>query len=108
MGKFMTARVMGKGKILLKFTFVKLLSSSNVLNVSSLCRNLVSGILLNKAGLKTIVGDDKVIICHNGVFVRTGYLNRSFFVLNLTSETINGNASSVAHIVESIDIWVVG
>ena len=49
------ARVMGKVKILLKFTSGKLLSLSNVLNVSSLHRNLVSNILLNKAGLKIVV-----------------------------------------------------
>jgi len=64
----MTARVIGKGKIFLNFTYGKLLSLSNVLYVSFLRRNLVSGILLNKARLKAIVGDDNVVISHNGIF----------------------------------------
>ena len=75
-----TTRVMGKGKILLKFTFGKLLSLSNVLYVPSLRRNFVSGILLNKDGLKTVIRDDKVVISQNGVFSRKGYLNGSLLV----------------------------
>ena len=93
-GNSTTARVMGKIKILLKFTFGKLLSLSNVLYVPSLHRNLVSGILLNKAGLKTVTEDDKVVISCNGVFVGKGYLNGSPFVLSLTSKILNGNAST--------------
>ena len=92
MGNSTTTRVMGKGKILLKFTSGKLLSLSNVLYVPSLYRNLISNILVNKAGLKTIVRDDKVVISHNRVFVGKGYLNESLFVLNLASEIIDGNA----------------
>ena len=77
MGNSTTARVMGKGKILLKFTSGKLRSLSNVLYVPPLHRNLVSGILLNNSGLKTVVEDDKVGISRNGVFVGKGYLNGS-------------------------------
>jgi len=105
-----TARVMSKGKILLKFTSSKLLSLrinklpslSNVLYVPSFHRNLVSGILVKKAGLKIIVGDDKVIISHYGVFVGKVYLNGSLF--NLVSETMGGNASSSAYIAKSVDL----
>jgi len=85
MGNSTDARVMGKGKILLKFASGKLLSLTNVLYVPSLRRNLISSILLNKVGLKTIARDDKV-----GVFVGKVYLNGSLFVLNLVSETICG------------------
>ena len=60
---------MGKKKILPKFKSGKLLFLSNVLYVPYLRRNLVSIILLNKAGLKTIVRDDKVVISRKGVFV---------------------------------------
>ena len=69
MGNFTTATVMGKWKIPLKFASGKLLSLSNVLYVSFLHRSLVPGILLNKAGMKTVVGDDKVVISHNDAFV---------------------------------------
>ena len=96
---------MDKGKILLKFTFGKLLSLSNVLYVPSLHRTLISDILLNKVRLKTIVGDDKVVMSHNGVFFGKGYLNGSLFVLNLASETMNENPSNSAYIAESVDLW---
>jgi len=105
MGNSATTRVMGKGNILLKFTYGKLLSLSNVLYMSFLRRNLVSLTLLNKARLKTIVGDDKVAISHNGVFVRNGYLNKSLFVLNVASETLNEDTSTSAYIADSVDLW---
>ena len=75
-----------------------------MLYVSFLHKNLVSDRLLNKAVLKTVVGDDKVVISHNGVFVGKGYLNGRLFVLNLASDTINENASSSTYIVESVDL----
>jgi len=105
MGNYITARVMDKEKILLKFTSDKLLPLSNMLYAPFLSRNLVSGILLNKGGLKNVVGDDKVVISHNGVFVGKRYMNGSLFILNLASETMNENASSAAYIAESVDLW---
>ena len=61
-----TTRVIGKGKTLPKLTSGKSLSLSSVLHVSSLHKNLDSGILLNEVGLKTIVGDHKAVISRNG------------------------------------------
>ena len=75
--------IMGKENILLKFNSGKLLSLSNVLCVPSLRGNLVSGILFNKAELRTVVGDNRVVISRNGVFVGKGCLNGSLFVLIL-------------------------
>ena len=72
--------------------------------VPFLNRNLVSGILLNNARLITVVGDDKVVIFSNEVFVRKGYLNESLFVLNVASKTLNGNSFSLAYFVESVDL----
>ena len=100
-----TARVMGKGKILLKSTSSKLLSLRNVLYVSFLCGNLVSCILLNKAALKTVVVHDKVVIAYNEVFVGKGYMNGSLSVLNLISKTLNGNAFTSTYIAVSVDLW---
>ena len=54
--------------------------------------------------MKTVVGDGKVIISHNGVFVRKGYLNGRLFVLNHASETMNENASSSAYIAEYLNL----
>ena len=55
--------------------------------------------------MKTVVGDEKVVISHNGIFVAKGYLNGSLFVLNLASETMNENASSSAYIAKFVDLW---
>ena len=55
------ARVISKGKILVKFTYGKLLCLSNVLYLSSLNRNLVYGVLLNNVKLKAIVGYDQLL-----------------------------------------------
>ncbi|KAA0033483.1 ty1-copia retrotransposon protein [Cucumis melo var. makuwa] len=80
-----TAGVIEKGKIILKLTFEKTLSLSNVLYVSSLSRNLVSGSLLNQAGLKIVLEGDKVVLTKNGKFVGKGYLSNGLFVLNTVS-----------------------
>jgi len=103
MGNSTTIRVIGKEKILVKFTFGKLLS--NLFYVPSLRSNLLFGILLNKAGLKTVAKDEKVIISRNGLFVGKGYLNENLFVINLAPETLNGNPSTSVYIVESVDLW---
>ena len=69
MGNSAAVRVMGKGKILLRFASSKLLFRSNVLYVLFLLINLISGILFNEAGLKTILRDGKVVLSHHGVLL---------------------------------------
>ncbi|KAL0364985.1 UNVERIFIED_CONTAM: putative 12-oxophytodienoate reductase 11 [Sesamum angustifolium] len=59
MGNSATAGVMGKGKVLLKLTSGKILALLDVLYVPSLRRNLISGSLLNKVGLKIVLESDK-------------------------------------------------
>ncbi|KAK9697052.1 hypothetical protein RND81_08G012000 [Saponaria officinalis] len=75
MGNSPSALITGKGKIFLKLTSGKTLALTNVLLVPSLRRNLVSGALLNKAGLKLIFEADKVVMSRNGEFVGKGYLS---------------------------------
>jgi len=87
MGNSITTSVMDKGNILLKFTSNKLWSLSNVLYLPSLHRSSISAILLNKDGLKTIVGDNKFVISRNTVFVGKGYAKGNLFLLNIGSET---------------------
>jgi len=65
MGNSSSTAIMGKGKIFLKLTSGKTLALNNVLYVPSLRRNLVSGALLNKAGLKLVFEADKVVMSHN-------------------------------------------
>ncbi|KAL0319882.1 UNVERIFIED_CONTAM: hypothetical protein Sradi_5249700 [Sesamum radiatum] len=60
MGNSTTVRVLKKGKIFLKLTSGKTLALNDVLYVPSLRRNLISGGLLNKAGLKIMLEADKL------------------------------------------------
>ncbi|XP_021764848.1 uncharacterized protein LOC110729418 [Chenopodium quinoa] len=91
MGNSSTAGVLGKGKVHLKLTSTKTLFLNNVLYVPFLRRNLVSGALLNKAGLKFVFEADKIVMTKNGDFVGKGYLNNGLFVLNVMNE--NGSTS---------------
>nr|XP_016471390.1 PREDICTED: uncharacterized protein LOC107793528 [Nicotiana tabacum] len=105
MGNSTTVGVIGKGKVLLKLTFGKALALNNVLYVPSICRNLVSGALLKKAGLKLIFESNKIVISRGGDFVGKGYLNGGLFVLNIVQEiTSNVSTSNSAYIAESIDL----
>ncbi|KAK4382271.1 Retrovirus-related Pol polyprotein from transposon TNT 1-94 [Sesamum angolense] len=72
MGNSTTTGVLGKGNIFLKLTSGKTLALIDVLYVPFLRRNLISGSLLNKAGLKIVLEADKVIITKNGDFVGKG------------------------------------
>ncbi|XP_074314440.1 uncharacterized protein LOC141649653 [Silene latifolia] len=62
MGNSSSAIITGKGNIFLKLTSGKTLALNNVLYVPTLGRNLVSGALLNKAGVKLVFETDKVVI----------------------------------------------
>ncbi|KAA0052337.1 ty1-copia retrotransposon protein [Cucumis melo var. makuwa] len=71
-----TIGVIGKVNVILKLTSGKTLSLSNVLYVTSLRRNLVSGSLLNRAGLKIVL-----------------------------EASMNANASSSVYMIESVNLW---
>ncbi|KAL0388011.1 UNVERIFIED_CONTAM: hypothetical protein Sradi_2682900, partial [Sesamum radiatum] len=80
MGNSTTAGVLGKGQIILKLTSGKTLALIDILYVSSLHRNLVSG--------------------------RKGYLSDGLFVLNtVPAMFFNKNSPNSAYFIESIDVW---
>ena len=120
MGNSSSAEIKGKGKILLKLTSGKTLALKNTLYVPSLRRNLVSGALLNKAGLRLVFEADKVVMSRNGEFVGKGYLCGGLFILNtepisafnsVASTSVSAGVSEInkmstsAYIAESIDVW---
>lgn len=82
LGDARTASVAGKGKVLLKLTSGKSLALHSVLHVPNMRRNLVSGSLLNKAGIKLVFEADKVVLTRNGDFVGKGYCHGGLFVLD--------------------------
>ena len=105
MGNATTAGVLGKGKVLLKFTSGKFLCLNNVLYVPSLRRNLVSGSLLDIAGFEVNQKAGKVVILRNGVFIGKGYRSGGLYVLNIAPNNANEKASSSSYIAKSVDLW---
>ncbi|KAE8670806.1 hypothetical protein F3Y22_tig00112079pilonHSYRG00011 [Hibiscus syriacus] len=67
MGNSSSSEVLGKGKVLLKLTSGKTLALNNALYVPALRRNLISGGLLNKAGIKLVFEADKLVLSRNGL-----------------------------------------
>jgi len=68
MGKASIGKILGKGKIS-KLTSGKILSLSNVLYVPKMHRNLISGYILNKIGIKMMFKSDKLILTRGGDFI---------------------------------------
>ncbi|KAK9733020.1 hypothetical protein RND81_04G038700 [Saponaria officinalis] len=75
--------VLDIGKVHLKLTFGKVLTLDNVLYVPDMRRNLISGALLYKVGLKLIFESDKLVMSKNGQFVGKGFRNDGLFFLTL-------------------------
>ncbi|XP_075491105.1 uncharacterized protein LOC142529455 [Primulina tabacum] len=72
MGNSATSDIKGQGKVVLKMTSGKELTLNNVLYVSNIRKNLLSGSLLNKHGFRIVFESDKVILLKSGMFVGKG------------------------------------
>ena len=103
MGNSSTVSVLGKGKVFLKLTSGKTIALQNVLHVPDIRRNLISGALLNKAGIKLTFESDKLVLTRNGDFVGKGFCNGGLFVLDVVSDNKTPTAS--VYIAESVSLW---
>nr|GEV08527.1 hypothetical protein [Tanacetum cinerariifolium] len=83
MGDEHFAPVHGKGSVALEISSGKTVTLFNVLYVPKLCKNLVSGPVLNNCGYNQVYEFDKYILSKCGVFVGFGYYNNGMFMLNL-------------------------
>lgn len=105
-GNSATSKVEGQGKVMLKMTLGNEFSLNDVLYVSSISKNLVSGSLLSKTGFKLVFELDKVILTKNGMYVRKEYMSNVFFKLNVMTVILNINKiSSPVYMVELSDVW---
>nr|GME15678.1 Retrovirus-related Pol polyprotein from transposon TNT 1-94 [Ipomoea batatas] len=84
MGNSSVSEVSGKGKIELMLYSGKKLMLRDVLYVPSLRRNLISGALLNKAGIKLVFESNRLIMTLCGQFLGKGYLRGGLFVLDIS------------------------
>nr|GEX39015.1 zinc finger, CCHC-type [Tanacetum cinerariifolium] len=101
------APVHGEGSVALEFSFEKTVTLFNVLYVPKLCKNLVSGHVLNKCGYIQVYKSDKYILSKCGVFVGFGYYNNGMFMLNLNKVSDDSDSvymSSSSTVVNS-SLW---
>ncbi|GJW99868.1 retrovirus-related pol polyprotein from transposon TNT 1-94 [Tanacetum coccineum] len=106
MGNSATADIKGEGDVVLKMTSKKELKLTNVLYVSEIRKNLVSGWLLNKFGFRLVFESDKFVLSKNQVYVGKGYAMNGMFKLNVmvVKNEINKMNSS-AYLIESSNVW---
>ena len=83
MGNSATSNIKGQGKEVLKTTFGKELILKNVLYVPEICKNLVSGSLLNSHGLQLVFELDKFVLSKSGMYVGKGYMGGGMWKLNV-------------------------
>ncbi|KAA0051004.1 ty1-copia retrotransposon protein [Cucumis melo var. makuwa] len=83
-------------------TKILLMENAYSWKTQPLQENLVSGSLLNRAGLKIVLEGDKVVLTKNGEFIGKGYLSNALFVLNTIP--MNANASSSDYMIESVNL----
>ena len=83
MGDSRSSLVIGKGKVLLKLTYKKVLTLSDVLHMPDIHWNLILVSLLGKAGVRVMFDSDKIVLTNNDVFVGKSYCNQGLFMLNV-------------------------
>ena len=85
-------KVLGSGKVELKFTSGRVLTLKDVLYTSYMRKNLMSSFLLNKAGFKQTVESDNYVITKKGLFVGKGYACDGMFKLNIENNKESTNS----------------
>ena len=108
MGNSSTSKVEGNGKVVLKMTMGKYLTLKDVLHVSDIHKNPVSGSLLSKNGFKLVFESDKFSLFKSGMYVGEGYLSNDLFKMNvmIVFPIIDNNKSiSSVYMLESSNVW---
>ena len=77
MGNSATSKIKGQRKVVLKMTYGKELTLTNVLYVPKIRKNLVFGSLLNNHGFKLVFESNKFVLSKSGMYVGKGYVSDS-------------------------------
>ncbi|XP_050889487.1 uncharacterized protein LOC127094740 [Lathyrus oleraceus] len=104
MGNEVRSKVVGTGSVELNFTSGKKVTLVNVLHVPDMNRNLVSGDLLGKPGIKSVYESGKLILTRNGVFIGKGYSAEGMIKL-CTNDNIINEISNSAYMLDSVSLW---
>ena len=105
MGNFTTSEIKGQGKVLLKTTYGKEVTMTNVLYIPEICKNLVFGSLLNNHG-QMVFESDKFFLSKRGMYVRKGYMSDGMWKLNVMTiiKSNMNKVSSSAYMLESSNL----
>ncbi|KAJ0011226.1 hypothetical protein Pint_34127 [Pistacia integerrima] len=107
MGNSTTSEIEGQGKVVSKMTSGKEITLNNVMYMQEICKNIVSGSLLNKHGFYIVFESDKVVLSKNRMYVGKGYVSDGLFKFNVCvvkPNSINKRISS-AYLLESSYVW---
>ena len=107
MGNFATFEIKDQGKVVLKMTFGKELTLTNVLDVPEIRKNLVFGSLLNNHGFKLVLESNKFVLSKSRMYVGKGHMIDDMWKLNVMTiiKSYMNKASCFAYILESSNIW---
>ena len=107
MGNSATLEIKGQGKVVLKMTYRKELTLTNVLHVPGIRKNLVCGSLLNSHGFRLVFEFDKFVFSNSGMYVGKGYMSDDMWKLNVMAiiKSYMNKASSYAYFLESYNLW---
>ena len=83
MGNSATSEIKGQGKVVLKITYRKEVTLTNVLYVPEICKNLVSGSLLNSHGFRMVFESDMFVLSKSVMYVKKGYMSDGMRKLNV-------------------------
>ena len=75
MGNSITFEIKGQGKMVLKMTFRKEVTLTNVLYVPDICKNLVSSSLLNSHGFRMVFESNKFVLSKSGMYIGKGFMS---------------------------------
>ena len=79
MGNSAVSKVEGKGKVIPKWTSGKELTLNDVLHVSDIRKNLISGSILSEKGFRIVFESDKFVLTKGRMYVGKGYLVDGLF-----------------------------
>ena len=84
MGNSTTSKIKGQGKVVLKMTSGKELTSTNVLYVLEIRKNLVFGPFLNSRGFRSVFESDKFVLSKREMYVGKGYMSDGMWKLTIS------------------------
>ena len=107
MGNSATFEIKGQGKVILKMTFGKELTLTNVLYGPKIRKNLVSGSLLNNHGFQLVFESNKFVLSNSGMYVGKGYMSDGMWKLNVMAiiKSSMNKASTFTYMLESSNLW---